>query len=320
MIAALAVDAGLFPLLIIGMFVFGAGIAAERLARYAAADITPPSRQAFAISLVVWAGTVGSVLGPVLLEPAKRLATSLGLEGLAGPFLIATAGSVVAVAVIERYLRPDPLSFVASVSPRPAGGRAGRVAGPKARAAIVALLIGQVVMVLIMTMTPIHIDRAGDGLGTIGLIIAAHTFGMFALSPVTGWVADRVGRPRVILAGHVLLLIAALAAANATGDATARLFFALFLLGVGWNFSFIAGSAYLTQEAPAEMRVRLEGLADTVVWSSGAAAGLSSGVLLEASNYTVLCLVGAAMVALPAVAAFRFRRTLRRPAYATEGG
>ncbi len=322
--AALAISLTSFPLFVFGTFVLGVGVAGDRLSRYAASDISTEDKRAFSIAIVVWAGTIGSVLGPSLLEPVKDVAEALGIDGLAGPYLLAATALLLAFIAITIGLRPDPLSFVEVPPEPPRKRRPGAVLGllalPSVRFAIIALAVGQVVMVLIMTMTPIHIDRAGDGLGTIGLIIAAHTFGMFALSPLTGWVADRIGRPRVILTGHGLLVISALLAANAAGQDTALLFAALFLLGVGWNFSFIGGSAYLSQYAPAELRVPLEGLADTVVWSSGAAAGLSSGVLLGMSSYAVLCLVGASIVVLPAVAAFRFRDTLREPAYAGQHG
>jgi len=323
-ISALAISLTSFPLFVFGMFILGLGAAGDRLSRYAASDISTEDKRAFSIAIVVWAGTIGSVLGPSLLEPVKGFAESLGMEGLAGPYLLAATALLLSFSAISIGLRPDPLSFV-EVPPEPPRKRRpaaviSLLALPSVRFAIIALAVGQVVMVLIMTMTPIHIDRAGDGLGTIGLIIAAHTFGMFAISPLTGWVADRVGRPRVILAGHGVLLISALLAANASGEQTALLFVALFLLGVGWNFSFIAGSAYLSEYAPADLRVPLEGLADTVVWSSGAAAGLSSGVLLGLSSYMVLCLVGASIVILPVAAAFRFRDTLREPAYAGQHG
>lgn len=323
-IAALAISLTSFPLFVFGTFILGVGMAGDRLSRYAASDISTEDKRAFSIAIVVWAGTIGSVAGPSLLEPVKSVAESLGMEGLAGPYLLAAIALLLAFTAISIGLRPDPLSFV-DVPPEPTrkrtpGAVLSLLALPSVRFAIIALAVGQVVMVLIMTMTPIHIDRAGDGLGTIGLIIAAHTFGMFALSPLTGWIADRVGRPRVILSGHGLLLISALLAANASGEDTPLLFAALFLLGVGWNFSFIAGSAYLTQHAPADLRVPLEGLADTVVWSSGAAAGLSSGLLLGISSYAVLCLVGASIVILPVVAAVRFRDTLREPAYAGQHG
>ncbi len=319
-IAALAISLTSFPLFVFGSFVLGLGVAGDRLSRYAAADISSEGKRAFSISIVVWAGTIGSVVGPVLLKPVESLAESMGFEGLVGPYLLAILTLLLAFLTIFFKLRPDPLSFVDMPLDQPRKRKPGSVAAllalPTVRFSIIALAVGQVVMVLIMSMTPIHIRRAGDGLGTIGLIIAAHTFGMFALSPLTGWVADRVGRPKVILTGHVVLLLSALLAANAGGQDTALLFVALFLLGVGWNFSFIGGSAYLSEGTPAELRVPLEGLADTVVWSSAAAAGLSSGVLLGLSSYTTLCFIGAAMVTLPAVAAYRFRTTLRGPAFA----
>ena len=323
-IAALAISLTSFPLFVFGTFVLGVGMAGDRLSRYAASDISTEDKRAFSIAIVVWAGTIGSVVGPSLLDPVKGVAEALGMEGLTGPYLLAATALLIAFTAITIGLRPDPLSFIDAPPEPPVKRRPGAVLGllrlPSVRFAIIALAVGQVVMVLIMTMTPIHIDSAGDGLGTIGLVIAAHTFGMFALSPLTGWVADRVGRPKVILSGHGLLLLSALLAANASGDETSLLFVALFLLGVGWNFSFIAGSAYLSEYAPVELRVPLEGLADTVVWSSGAAAGLSSGLLLGVSSYAVLCLVGASIVALPVVAAVRFRETLREPAYAGQHG
>jgi len=319
-LSALSLGLSAFPLLVAGMFLLGFGSAGDRLSRYAAADISSADKRALAISIVVWAGTIGSVVGPALLETAESTAESLGLEGLAGPYLLTLTAMLVAFIVTFSALRPDPLSFVEGGATR--SGRADRrsafelLSEPRIQFAIIALAVGQVVMVIIMSMTPLHIRRAGDDLGTIGLIIAAHTFGMFALSPLTGWVADRVGRPKVIIAGHGVLLVAALLAASARGNDTALLFVALFLLGVGWNFSFIAGSAYLSESAPVELRVPLEGVADTVVWTSGAAASLSSGMLFAVSGYAALCFIGAAMVALPVIAGIRHRKTLLTTAYA----
>lgn len=322
--ALLAIGLQSFALFVIGMFTLGFGAAGDRLSRYAAADISTADKRALAISIVVWAGTIGSVVGPALLETGETIAEGLGLEGLAGAFLITIVAVLAATLVTFFLLRPDPLSFAGETDTAiETGSRRSALAvlsNPRIQFAIVALAVGQIVMVIIMSMTPIHIRRAGDDLGVIGLIIAAHTFGMFALSPATGWVADRVGRPKVILAGHAVLLASALLAATAAGDDTALLFVALFLLGVGWNFSFIAGSAYVSESAPVELRVPLEGLADTVVWTSGAAASLSSGLLFAVSSYAVLCIVGAAMVALPAIAGYRYLRALRSPAYAGTQG
>lgn len=311
LVAAVAVNAGLFVLLVVGMFLFGAGLAAERLARYAAADITPPGRQAFAISVVVWAGTIGSVLGPILLDPAEDAALALGLEGLAGPFLVAVVMAGSALAIVSRYLRPDPLSFVTT---RPEGGSSRRGGGlltsPQVRVAIVALVIGQVVMVLIMTMTPVHVRRAGEDLGIVGLVIAAHTLGMFAFSPLTGFLSDRLGRVPVIVAGQFVLAAAALLASFAEGDERVLLVVSLYLLGLGWNFGFVAASALLTEDAGQDERVALQGLADFVVWSSAAVASLSSGVLLEAGGYPTLSLVGASLVLVTGSMLIRHRRAL----------
>ena len=294
-------------LFVAGMFVFGMGIAAERLSRYAAADITPVSRQAFAISLVVWAGTIGSVLGPVLLAPAERMAESLGLEGLTGPLAMAAAFAAVASAVVMRWLRPDPLSFVPVRDPavpcQPAPGWPDRTPGWRWPA----LIVGQVVMVMIMTMTPVHIRRAGEELGIVGLVIAAHTLGMFAFSPLTGFLSDRFGRVRVIVIGQVMLVVSAVMASFAAGDERLLLVASLFLLGLGWNFGFVAASALLTEGAPVGSRVSLQGLADSIVWTSAAVASLSSGALLEAGSYSSLALLGASLVVIPIAVLVRYR-------------
>ncbi|MDH3539583.1 MAG: MFS transporter [Acidimicrobiia bacterium] len=309
--AAAAVNAGSFPLFVIGMFVFGAGISAERLSRYAAADITPVSRQAFAISLVVWAGTIGSVVGPSVLAPAKRFGERLGLEGLAGPFVLAAGFAVIAAVVTVRWLRPDPLSFVPirdSAAPR--ATVSSQLASPKVRTAVVALIVGQVVMVMIMTMTPVHIRRAGEDLGIVGLVIAAHTLGMFAFSPLTGFLSDRLGRVAVIVAGQATLLASAIMASFAGGDDRLLLVASLYLLGLGWNLGFVAASALLTEDAPPETRVSLQGLADATVWTSAAMASLSSGALLEAGSYSLLALIGAGLVAIPVAVLLRYRTAL----------
>ncbi len=313
LIAAVAIGLDSFAIFVVGMFAFGFGNAGDRLSRYAAADVSPPEQRSFAISIVVWAGTIGAVLGPLLLEPTKRLAETFGLVGLAGPVLLGAAAAAAGAMIAFVGLRPDPLSFVDPDTDDEveAAGSVGSLLGlPTVRYAIVALIVGQVVMVLIMTMTPVYIRRAGDGLGIVGLVIGAHTFGMFAVSPLTGWFADRFGRLPVMIAGQVVLVVSALMAAAASGDDTLLLVVALFLLGLGWNFGFVAGSAYLTEHAPTAQRVRLQGVADAMVWTSGAAASLSSGFLLEAWGYGALSIIGAALVAIPVVVLFRYRTAI----------
>jgi MFS family permease len=320
-LAASAIGLRSFPLYVLGMFVFGFGNAGDRLSRYAAADISAPERRSFSISVVVWAGTIGSVVGPLLMKPVESAAEALGLEGLAGPPLLAAIVVTIAAVLAWFGLRPDPLQFVAepdASEDRSFAAVRPLLRTPTVRYAIVALLIGQVVMVLIMTMTPIHIRRAGEDLGIVGLVIGAHTFGMFAVSPLTGLLADRVGRFPVMLLGQGVLVVSAVMAAAAGGADRTLLVVSLFLLGFGWNLGFVAGSAYLTEGAPAHLRVPLQGVADTVVWTSGATASLSSGFLLETSGYSVLSLVGAALVVVPVVLMVRYgaRRLYAEPSVA----
>ncbi len=168
-----------------------------------------------------------------------------------------------------------------------------------AQIALGALVIGQVVMVLIMTMTPIHVRNEGGGLKAVGLIIAAHTFGMYALSPLSGYLSDRIGRkPMIVIAGA--FLVASGVVSSSAGANQTLLALGLFLLGWGWNLGFVSGSALLTAAVPYNDRMRLQGFADTIVWSSAAIAGVSSGLLLHSVGYPALCRLGALVAIVPA--------------------
>ena len=245
----------------------------------------------------MWAGTIGSVLGPILLEPSRALSSTLGFPGIVGPFLVAalamsSAGFVLLVAFPGGS--PTEASQKAS-GPLPLH----HLGHAKGQVALAALVIGQVVMILIMAMTPVHLRSAGGGLQSIGLVIAAHTFGMYAISPLSGYLSDHFGRRPVILMAGVLLVAAGLVSSGAGGDTT-QLALGLFLLGWGWNLGFVSGSALLTEAVPSEDRMRLQGFADSVVWASAAAAGLSSGVLLESVGFVTLCHIGALLALVPA--------------------
>jgi MFS family permease len=295
--AAVATAMGSFIVLVASMAVFGFGASADNLARYAAADVHPAHRRGSAIAFVVWAGTIGSVVGPALLNPSESFGRLLGIDPLAGAYVLAGVTATTTLVIITTMLRPDPLEFaggLGQVHPK----RSGPLP-PAVWTALVALSVGQVVMVLIMVMTPIHVRDHGHGLGTVGFIISAHTLGMFAVSPLTGMAVDRLGRIPVIVAGHVVLAGSGVLAAIADESATVVLAIALFLLGLGWNFSFVAGSALLTDGTDLAGRVRRQGLGDAVMWTSGAIASLASGLLLAASSYAILCLVGASLTILP---------------------
>ena len=292
------------PLLMIGTLFVGFGNSSNQLSRYAAADMYPDHRRASAIGTVVWAATVGAVLGPNLIGPAGIVAEWIGLPRLAGAYLVPIAFVGLASILSFAFLRPDPMELAdrPEVPPDPAASKATIreiVRRPGVAAALVALLASQTVMVLIMTMTPVHMTAHGHHVETVGLVISAHTFGMFALAPLSGRLTDRFGSGRVIAAGLAVLAAASILAAIAPPDGGAVLFVALFLLGYGWNLGFVAGSTMLTRGVDGADRTRLEGMADSLIWSSAAVASLGSGVVLAAASYTALALLGVALTIVP---------------------
>lgn len=298
-LAALAVAygaaTGLFPVMAVAIFLLGAGYSASRLSRYAAADLYEPARRSAAIGWNVWAATIGSVVGPLLLTSAERFSLSAGIPALAGPFLFASCAFAISGLALSALYRP---AGAVRLPPARAGlvEAHGSVAG--VRLAAVSLVICQAVMVLIMTMTPIHIRHGGHGLDAVGVVFASHTFGMFAFSPVAGILSDRIGRVPVIVAASFVLAASGLLAAVSAPGSTA-LAVALFLLGLGWCFGFVAASALLTESAAPSRQLRLQGAVDSFVWGSAAAAGLASGVLLAAVGYPTLSYVGAVVALVP---------------------
>lgn len=306
-VVAVAVLAGSIPLLLLGSALTGSANAAGNLGRYIAADLAPPERHASAIGLVVWGTTVGAVIGPNLTAPAGAVAESLGLPELAGPYGLTVLFIGLAWLVAALLLRPEPyaladpsaLAVDVDVN-RQAPSLAQVLARPAVTAALVTLATAQVVMVLIMTMTPLHLIDHGHGLVTVGFVLSAHTFGMFGLSPITGRLADRFGSRRVIAVGLAGLAVAALLAALAPPDGGALLTLALFLLGYGWNLCFVAASSLVTHELSLGERTRVQGIADTLTWGAAAFASLASGLVMAAASYTVLGFLGIALTAVPA--------------------
>ncbi len=315
---AWSVVLGSLGLVLTTLFLFGAGYGARHLARYAAGDLYPREQRGAAISLVVWAGTIGAVVGPLLLQPSQEIAQRLGAEGLVGPYLLAALASLLAWGLLRILVPPLPdavgtteLTVLDPAGPALRVRKRNLLRPVRVRFALVAMMVGQFVMVLIMSMTPVHIRHAGEGLTIVGLVLSAHTFGMFALSPLTGFLADRWGRLPVIFTGEAMLLAAALLAAPAAGHDRLQLVVSLFLLGLGWNFGFVAGSALLSESVPDEHRVRAQGLADTIVWSSAAAGSTLGGLLLAMVGYSGLNLIGAAAVTIPPLTYAWLRRQAR---------
>lgn len=301
-----------FPLLLAGMLILGIGHSATQLSRYAAAEFYDARHRARAVGIIVWAGTIGSVVGPSLLEPSGRAVASGNLPELSGAYGVAGALFAAAAVLYFLFLRRGRASVGEPGQPLPetqpiAWGELIRL--PQVQIALTAMVIGQFVMVLIMAMTPVHIRQVGLGLGVVGFVISAHTLGMFALSPLTGWLTDRFGSVRVIVAGVGLLAGSALLAAAAPENGRAQLAIALFLLGLGWNFGFVAGSALLTNSVPLQVRTELQGRADSLVWMAAALASVASGFVLDTAGYATLNVAGALLALIPLAVIARRRLT-----------
>ena len=308
LLATAAVITRSFPLLLVGTVLIGFGNTSNQLSRYTAADMVPPERRASAIGLVVWAATIGSVVGPWLVPIASGMASDAGLPPLAGPYLVPVVFVGLAALLSFVMLRPDPYDLAdestrADPDAEPAVIRPVReiLRRPAVAAAIVALVVGQFVMVLIMTMTPLHMTEHGHDLGAVGMVLSGHTLGMFAFSPLSGWLSDRYGRVPTIFLGSAVLAIASIMAALAPQDGGFVLFLALFLLGLGWSFGFVAGSAMLSENLEIHERTRIQGAADALIWSSAAAAALGSGLIMASAGYTALGILSVGALVIPVI-------------------
>ncbi len=297
LVCAVAAQLRLWPLLLLGLVFFGAGSAAGLASRYAATDLAQPARRGRDLSTVVWATTVGSVLGPNLAGPAARL----GLGEDPGPYVICAAVFGAAAVLVMVSLRPDPL-FLAEQPPS-SGARSLRrgwsalAAAPLAWLAVAAIVVSHVVMIGLMSMTPVHMGHGGATLKVIGLVISAHIAGMYALSPVIGWLADRLGRIPVLVAGAGLLGVAAVVVAGSSGESAGQLTLGLVLLGLGWSCGLVAGSALLIDSVPTTDRTAVQGLSDVAMNVGGAAGALAAGSVVAAASYEVLAVAAAALVA-----------------------
>jgi MFS family permease len=308
-VAVVAAALSSLPLLLVGLFAFGAATACGLQARYAAADLAVPERRGRDLSLVVWATTVGSVLGPNLAGPGADLGRSLGLPALGGAFAVsAVVFGLVAVAVVT-LLRPDPLLLArrlgsGGTGTRPRGATAAAVravwASPGGRLGLTSVVVSHSVMVGVMVMTPVHMGHAGGSAGTtlriIGLVISVHVAGMYLFSPLVGWLADRAGRRTTVAIGGGLLLAAAALAGTAPPGAAVQLGAGLLLLGLGWSCGLIAGSTLVTESVGADLRPTAQGGTDLLMGLGAALAGVVGGPLLAVGGFGLVSGVSAALV------------------------
>jgi MFS family permease len=308
-----ALVVGSFSLFCLGALVNGFGRGTGEQSRYAAADIVVPARASRAIGTIVFAGTIGAVLGPLLITPATRFAESSGLPVLAGPYVIAAALSFVAFALIFIFLRPDPSTLsqareAANPDPVESATRAMRqiFADPTVQLAVLALTISQLVMTLIMVITPLHMAHESYTTQQIAWVIMAHTLGMFGLSGVVGMLTTRYGRlPMIFLAGVILAISAIL---TPFAQSVPILALALFLLGLGWNFGFVAGSALLAESVTGAERTQVQGITETLVAAAAATGSFATGPTFQWGGIVAISMLGLAMSLALVTGLFMHRR------------
>jgi MFS family permease len=338
--AAILVAAAQWSLVVplfIGLLLIGAGSAVSLQARFAATDLAEPHHKGRSLALVVWVGTIGSVLGPNLGVPGEILHRATGLSVFAGAFIVAAVCLGLAGVIVFLRLRPDPLLILqasaASAASAPARSPAlspalsavhspvepaGKKRAPvrrilaelrtnrPARFAMIAILSAQVVMVSIMTMTPVHIAHQGGSISIIGITISLHIAGMYALAPLVGFIVDRYGHRPSIGAGLLIFLASASIGASRPSD-TGWIMVSLFLLGVGWSFVNVAGSALFSRVVSAETRASSQGGVDALANLCGAVAAFAAGPLLAASSFPVLSVLATAVLLPLAVLTVRRR-------------
>ncbi len=300
-------------LLFVSLFVYGAGTATNLQARYAGTDLAPAHRRATAVSIAMVSTTAGAVAGPLSVNPLGDLALGLGLPALTGPFLLAAVAYGLAGLVLFVFLRPDPYLVLLSLlrdedhlaGETGLGGSAPVGAAATTRAPHPGVVVGATVMVLtqiamvaIMTMTPVHMRDYGQSLTAVGFVISMHIAAMFLPSLLTGRLVDVLGRLPMALAAGLTLLAAGVVAALAPGDSLPALTVALVLLGLGWNFGLISGTALIVDSTPVRTRAKTQGSVDVLIALTGAVGGGASGLVVGATSFAVLALGGGLLAVL----------------------
>lgn len=305
LVGIVAITQGSFIILLLAALLLGGGRSGGEQVRYTVAELYPEVRRATVIGIIIFAGTAGSVFGPLLVPPAGRFATSIGLEERAGAWLMTALFLGLATLLIQSLLRPDPRDIGRRIRDAESAERRKtdiHYVEPAARStreifqkplvqlALLSMVIGQTVMVALMTITPVHMLAHGYQDYDVPIVIAAHTLGMFGIAPITGILADRFGRVNMILAGAVILILAAVTAPLST--AMWVLIVSLFLLGLGWNFCFIGGSSLLSDALSSNERGKIQGTADALVAISAGTGSLSSGILFDVGGYVLVAVIG----------------------------
>lgn len=287
-------------LLFISLLIYGAGTATNLQARYAGTDMANPAQRAKAISMAMVSTTFGAVAGPNLVDVMGDFAISIGVPALAGPFILAAAAYILAGFVLFMFLRPDPFIVAKAISDARNKTnhleKSSNLASIKRRgifAGAGVMVLTQFVMMAIMTMTPIHMGHHGHALNEVGLVIGFHIGAMFLPSLLTGFLVDKIGRAPMAIASAITLLASGILAAAGPADSMAALNLALVLLGLGWNFGLISGTAILVDSTHASTRAKTQGSIDVWIALSGALGGGVSGIVVAYSSFAALSISGA---------------------------
>ncbi|WBU39268.1 MFS transporter [Homoserinibacter sp. YIM 151385] len=288
-----------FPLLVLAFAMIGVGTAVNLQSRFAATDLAPPARRGRDLSIVVWATTIGAVVGPNTIGLGNRLGLAAGLPELAGPFLLTIAAQALAAVIYLVGLRPDPLLLARRLEAAAPAAAVARVDADRttARVGIAVIGLSHATMASVMAMTPVHLTHHGATLEIVGLTISLHVAGMYALSPLWGVLSDRLGRILVIGLGQAMLL-AALLCTSIGAESEAAVVVGLILLGLGWSASTVSGSALVAGATSPEHRTRIQGRSDLVMSASGGLGGALAGVVLALLGYAGLSLTAIALVAV----------------------
>ncbi|MDQ1216354.1 MFS transporter [Microbacterium arborescens] len=312
---------GLFPVLLVAFALIGAGQAANLQSRFAATDLATDLTRGRDLSIVVWATTIGAVLGPNLIGAGEALGDVVGMPPLTGPYLFTAVAQLLAIALYLVGLRPDPLVLARTSSAGGSEVSAARRARPDrpraARYAMLAIAGSHGVMVSVMAMTPLHLVHHGAELSVVGLTISLHIAGMYALSPVFGILADRLGRVATILLGQALLAVSLVVAAMGADSAFA-ITVSLILLGLGWSGATVAGSALLTEASSTERRTVRQGRSDAIMNVVGAAGAAVAGGVLGLIGFAGLAVCALAVVAVVVIGGLRAARSTRSADAATD--
>ncbi|MBT2533798.1 MFS transporter [Arthrobacter sp. ISL-48] len=341
-----ATVSALFPVLLAGAALLGLGTAANLQARFAAVDLAEPEHRGRSLSIVVWAVTAGAVAGPNLIRPGAAVGEALGLPAIAGPFIFSVAGLALAALLLLIGLRPDPLLHAVAIRQAHAGssdapilpgprrrslrrGLAAIRSSPGAGLALLGIVTAHACMAAVMSMTPLHLQLLSEGPLTadgtghthmastdvfvlIGFTISLHIAGMYALSPVMGWLTDRAGRTLTMILGHGLILAAACCAGFGAAH-SALVTTGLVLLGLGWSAATISGSTLLAESVGADHRVLVQGVSDTLMSAAGAVGAGTSGLVMSWIGYQGLNMFALAIAALVVAVVWVYTAPVERP-------